>query len=87
MYCMQCEHVSFKALCFIKLVSPLIYWQPLLSPPLVLPLHADLFNKAQDWVLDKMEKEIQPKFLRSSDGQKYLEAIVSRDIKRREKRR
>lgn len=47
----------------------------------------DLFVEAQEWLLNKMEKEMQPKFLCSSDGQKYLEALVSRDIKRREKKR
>ena len=47
----------------------------------------DLFNEAQESILEKMEKELQPKFLRSSEGQKYLEALVNRDIKRRKKKR
>ena len=49
--------------------------------------HTDLFDEAQEWVLEKMEKDIQPKFLCSSDGQKYLEALVDRDITRRRKNR
>lgn len=50
-------------------------------------VHADLFDEAQEWVLNKMEKDIHPKFLCSSDGQKYLEALVDRDITRRKKNR
>ena len=47
----------------------------------------DLFDEAQAFVLDKMEREVHPKFLRSRDGQQFLEALVTRDIDRRKKRR
>ena len=47
----------------------------------------DLFGDAQAYVLEKMERELHSKFLRSSDGQQFLEALVKRDIERRKKKR
>ncbi len=47
----------------------------------------DLFDEAQAYVLDKMEREVHPKFLRSRDGQQFLEALVTRDIDRRNRQR
>lgn len=46
-----------------------------------------LFAEAQAYVLDKMERDMHPKFLRSTDGQQFLEALVKRDINRRKKKR
>ena len=49
--------------------------------------HADIFNVAQQHVYNKMEQKVQPRFLKSQDGRNYLEALVTRDIDRRQKKR
>jgi len=47
----------------------------------------DLLDEAQAFVLDKLEREVHPKFLHSRDGQQFLEALVTRDINRRSQQR
>ena len=46
----------------------------------------DIFDEAQQYVYAKMEETVWDRFLRSEDGQNYLEILVSRDIQRKRKR-
>lgn len=47
---------------------------------------ADIFDEAQQYVYAKMEEIIWDRFLRSEDGQNYLEILVARDIQRKQRR-
>ena len=47
---------------------------------------SDIFDEAQQYVYAKMEELIWDRFLRSEDGQNYLEILVARDIQRKQRR-
>ena len=53
---------------------------------LVCSLPSDIFDEAQQFVYAKMEELIWDRFLRSEDGQNYLEILVARDIQRKQRR-